>query len=244
MAVAQSGVARGVLSAKAPGYEDSTVTEPEPGARVQVLLKSLTVRQSVTVTADRGLVGVPDQATSIVEVSSAQMMAAPGLALDDRLHQVAGFQLFRRTSSPTANPTTVGVSVRGVGSRAASRTLVESDEVPLNDPFGGWIHWDELPTLAIADVVLERGGSADLYGSSAIGGVIAVEPQRPADGAQPGSPMRVAADILEATENSVDPFARGRRDGLRTGKCVERGARQRDPGSDERDTSVAVPGRS
>lgn len=158
------------------------------------------VQQSVTVTAERGLVGVTDQATSTAVLSREQMLAQPGLSLDDRLRQVAGFQLFRRTSSWTANPTTEGVSLRGLGSTAASRTLVVSDEVPLNDPFGGWIHWDEIPTLAIENVVLERGGAADLYGSSAIGGVIDVEPVS----ADRQGTLRVVADALGATQNSAE----------------------------------------
>ena len=178
----------------------------------------LKAADSVTVNADRGLVGVSDLATSVAVVSSQQMQAAPGLTLDDRLHEVAGFQLFRRTSSWTANPTTEGLSLRGLGSTAASRTLVVSDEVPLNDPFGGWIHWDEIPSLGIAEVKLLRGGAADLYGSRAIGGVVDVVPVR-ADTAglstslrfgrddrsdAEGSGLVVKADAGGATENSAN----------------------------------------
>ena len=107
------------------------------------------------------------------------MHEAPGYTLDDRLRQVAGFQLFRRTSSWVANPTTEGTTLRGLGSTAASRTLVLSDQVPLNDAYGGWIHWSEIPALATRDVELMRGGGSDLYGSSAIGGVIDVVPVVP-----------------------------------------------------------------
>jgi outer membrane receptor protein involved in Fe transport len=138
-----------------------------------------TVQQSITVTADRGLAGITDSAASIAVLSQQQLQQEPGLTLDDHLHQVAGFQLFRRTSSWTANPTSQGLSLRGLGSTAASRTLVVSDQVPLNDPFGGWIHWDEIPTLAIRQVELLRGGAADLYGSSAIGGVVEIVPVAP-----------------------------------------------------------------
>ena len=154
---------------------------------------------SVTVNADRGLVGVSDSATSVAVVTQQQMENAPGLTLDDKLHQVAGFQLFRRTSSWTANPTTEGVSLRGLGSTAASRTLVVSDQVPLNDPFGGWIHWDEIPSLAIDEVKLLRGGAADLYGSSAIGGVIDVVPVVPAEKPR----LQIRADASGASENSA-----------------------------------------
>ena len=200
VAVSAAEYARGVLSAAHSGFAHATVAEPAPGATAHVALQPDTVLSAVTVTADRGLAGIDDEATSVALLDSAQLAAPPALALDDRLHQVAGFQLYRRTSSWTANPTTEGVSLRGLGSTAASRTLVESDEVPLNDPFGGWIHWDEIPELAIRDVQLVRGGAADLYGSSAIGGVIAVDP------VTPGSDDRinVVADALGATENSAD----------------------------------------
>ena len=160
----------------------------------------LNVQQSVTVTADRGLGGVTDTASSIAVLPAQQLEQVPALSLDDRLHQVAGFGLFRRTSSWTANPTTEGVSLRGLGSTAASRTLVVTDQVPLNDPFGGWIHWDEIPTLAIRAVDLVRGGSSDLYGSSAIGGIIEVQP------VTPGRPHTIVfhADTSGATENSAN----------------------------------------
>ena len=165
-------------------------------ARAQTLPSKPAVQQSVTVSADRGLANINDSATSVASLSSLQLQQTPGLTLDDRLHSVAGFTLFRRTGSWTANPTTEGVSLRGLGSTAASRTLVVSDELPLNDPFGGWIHWDEIPALAIDRVNLLRGGAADLYGSSAIGGVIDVVP------AEPHS-LHFAADASGATENST-----------------------------------------
>jgi outer membrane receptor protein involved in Fe transport len=167
--------------------------QPAPGA----------FQQSITVTADRGLANATDSATSIATVTQQQMQQAPGLALDDRLHQVAGFMLFRRTSSWTANPTTEGVSLRGLGSTAASRTLVVSDQVPQNDPFGGWIHWDEIPALAIGEVNLLRGGSSDLYGSSAIGGVIDIVPADLAIAKTASRNMQFAADAAGATENSA-----------------------------------------
>jgi outer membrane receptor protein involved in Fe transport len=155
-----------------------------------------TVQQSITVTADRS--GINDSATSVAVLSQQQMQQAPGLALDDRLHAVAGFQLFRRTSSWTANPTSQGLSLRGLGSTAASRTLVVSDQVPLSDPFGGWVHWNEIPALALDQVHLLRGGSADLYGSSAIGGVVDQVPTLPGT-----HHLHLAADASGATENSA-----------------------------------------
>jgi outer membrane receptor protein involved in Fe transport len=160
---------------------------------------SVFTQESITVTADRGLAGINDSASSVAVLFPEQLQQVPALSLDDRLHQVAGFQLFRRTSSWTANPTTEGVSLRGLGSTAASRTLVVTDQVPLNDPFGGWVHWDEIPTLAIHGVDLVRGGSADLYGSSAIGGVIEVQPVIPT---RPHE-LLLQVDASGATENTA-----------------------------------------
>ena len=90
-----------------------------------------------------------------------------------------GVELFRRSSSLVANPTSQGISMRGLGSTSASRTLVTQDDVPLNDAIGGWIHWEEQPELSIQRIEVVRGGASDLYGSSAIGGVMNLVPARP-----------------------------------------------------------------
>jgi outer membrane receptor protein involved in Fe transport len=157
-----------------------SVTQPVgPGAAVTIVMQPAELREVVEVTATRTPLALDATASSVRRLSLTELAEAPGLGLDDKLRQVAGYQLFRRTSSWVANPTTQGTSLRGLGSTAASRTLVLSDQVPLNDAFGGWIHWNEAPQLAVAGVELMRGGASDLYGSSAIGGVIDVTPVRP-----------------------------------------------------------------
>src|SRR5216683_7466780 len=149
------------------------------GPQLIVVMRVGGAAEEVQVTALRTPLALDASASSVRTMSPEQLREAPGFVLDDRLRQVAGFQLFRRTSSWVSNPTSQGTSLRGLGSTAASRTLVLSDQVPLNDAFGGWIHWNEIPTLAIQDVELMRGGASDLYGSSAIGGVIDVVPVVP-----------------------------------------------------------------
>jgi outer membrane receptor protein involved in Fe transport len=135
--------------------------------------------ESVTVTAYRSPLASGDSPASTRILTAQHLRQAAGISLDDKLRQVPGFELFRRTSSLVANPTTEGVSLRGLGSTAASRSLVVFDEIPIADAFGGWIHWEELPPPAIHSVELVRGGASDLYGSSAIGGVISIVPVRP-----------------------------------------------------------------
>jgi outer membrane receptor protein involved in Fe transport len=128
------------------------------------------VSESITVTATRTETRVADTPSSVVVLSSEDLRNAP--AIDDALRQVAGFTLFRRTGSRVANPTSQGVTLRGVGASGASRALVLDDGIPLNDPFGGWVYWGRVPGLSLERAEVLRGGASDLYGSSAMGGVI------------------------------------------------------------------------
>jgi outer membrane receptor protein involved in Fe transport len=164
------------LQITAPHFEPALVTIDEPGP-VRVLLAH--PMETVEVTAYRSPLATADSPASTRTLSAERLQQAAGISLDDKLRQIPGFELFRRTSSLVANPTTEGVSLRGLGSTAASRSLVVFDEIPIADPFGGWIHWEELPPPAIHSIELVRGGASDLYGSSAIGGVISIVPVRP-----------------------------------------------------------------
>ncbi len=172
------------------------------GGEMTLILQPAEVTEQVEVTAARTPLALDASASSVRTLSSRELTESAGFALDDRLRQVAGFQLFRRTGSWVANPTTEGTSLRGLGSTAPSRTLVLSDQVPLNDAFGGWIHWDEIPQLAVGSVELVRGGASDLYGSSAIGGVIDVIPVVP-------KTRSVAFDLAGATQDTMSLNALG-----------------------------------
>jgi outer membrane receptor protein involved in Fe transport len=160
-----------------PHFEPTSVNLDGPSP-VHVLLEH--PLESVTVTAYRSPLASGDSPASTRILTAQHLRQAAGISLDDKLRQVPGFELFRRTSSLVANPTTEGVSLRGLGSTAASRSLVVFDEIPILDAFGGWFHWEELPPPVIHSVELVRGGASDLYGSSAIGGVISLVPVRPA----------------------------------------------------------------
>ena len=129
--------------------------------------------ESVTVTASRGAAGV-DTAASATIVSSAELLTSAAGALDDALRNTPGFSLFRRSSSRVANPTTQGVTLRGVSGSGASRTLVVADGWALNDPFGSWVYWNRIPLAAVDRVEVVRGATGDLYGADALGGVIQV----------------------------------------------------------------------
>jgi outer membrane receptor protein involved in Fe transport len=130
------------------------------------------VQDTITVTATRTETRVGDTPASVVVLSADDVAATPAATLDDALRQVPGFTLFRRSGSRTANPTSQGVSLRGIGASGASRAVVLEDGVPLNDPFGGWVYWGRVPRASLDRVEVLRGGASDLYGSGAMSGVV------------------------------------------------------------------------
>ncbi len=151
----------------------------ELSANATLHLQRAGVSEQVTVTAYREPLGALQSPVTTRSLSATALGTTAAITLDDQVRQLPGVEMFRRSSSLVANPTSQGISVRGLGSTSASRTLVTQDDVPLNDPIGGWIHWQELPELAIQSAELVRGGASDLYGSSAIGGVLNMITVRP-----------------------------------------------------------------
>ena len=172
----------GILLVRAKGFADVTHDlQSANGTVLRIVLQPATFAESVVVTADRGETRLPSAASATV-ITSAELATSAAGALDDVLRQTPGFTLFRRASSRTANPTTQGVTLRGVFGSGASRTLVLADGVPLNDPFGSWVYWNRVPMAAIDRVEVVRGAAGDLYGADALGGVIQVltiSPSRP-----------------------------------------------------------------
>lgn len=144
------------LLSQTPAPPPLTPPKPEP------VRTSITVIESV----------VTETPANISDVSAQDLERTPGVNVDDRLREVPGFSLFRRTSSTVANPTTQGVSLRGIGSSGASRSLVLWDGVPMNDPFGGWVYWTRFPPEDLQRVEISRGASTSVFGDMAMSGAI------------------------------------------------------------------------
>ena len=161
------------LRAFAPGYAPviKDLTAPIEGV-ILLRLAASRLADSVIVTASRGELPMSRSTQSVVVVGRDQQEMSPSQTVDDMLRKVPGFTLFRRSSSLVANPTSQGVSLRGVGPSGASRSVVLADGVPLTDPFGGWVYWGRVPRISIERVELLRGGASELYGTDALGGVI------------------------------------------------------------------------
>ena len=129
--------------------------------------------ETVVVQAARLPAPAADAAFSIMRVGGDEIALSP--RLDEALKEVPSLSLFRRTSSLAANPTTQGIGLRAIAPSGAGRALVTLDGVPQNDPFGGWVIWSQLPTLAIADAEVVRGAGAGPYGAGALTGTVALD---------------------------------------------------------------------
>jgi outer membrane receptor protein involved in Fe transport len=167
-----------VTAAGFNNYAQGFSLSSDPGEKsevvVNVMMEPARIAESMIVTAARAEIRLIDAPASVSVLDANDVSNAAAQTVDDLLRQVPGFSIFRRSSSIVANPTTQGVSLRGAGASGASRTLVLTDGVPLNDAFGGWVYWDRVPRAGIDRIELVRGGSSDLYGSDALSGVINV----------------------------------------------------------------------
>lgn len=149
---------------------DSTVlTSP-----LEIRMSPAPVTQRIEVSAPVGET-IPATPASQYIISSQTINNSGALEIDDILREAPGFTLFRRSGSLFANPTTQGVSLRGVGASGASRAAVLLDGIPINDPFGGWIYWNQIPRAGVEKIEVTNGGASDMYGGGALGGVINIE---------------------------------------------------------------------
>ncbi len=111
------------------------------------------------------------QAYAVQVIDGATLQDTPG-GLETALEAASGFQMFRRTDSRSANPTSQGAQLRGIGGNASSRALVLLDGVPVADPFAGWIPWPAIRTESLSSVRITTGGGAGAFGAGALTGVI------------------------------------------------------------------------
>ena len=166
------------LTVDSRGFAPFTTSVAPDSKEINVVLRPAAVSQEINVTANRVGTTMSDTAESVEVFSRADLQSVAAESVDQALREVPGFTLFRRSDSRIANPTTQGASLRGVGGSGASRTLTLFDDIPLNDPFGGWVYWGRIPREDISSIEVLRGGGSSLYGSDALSGVVSVWPQR------------------------------------------------------------------
>jgi outer membrane receptor protein involved in Fe transport len=177
--------------------EQTWNSSPPKPVHLDIILVTLSLNQQIVVTGNRTPTLLSDVPSSDIQLTRDDLQATPALTLDDDLRQVPGFSLFRRFSSRVANPTTQGVSLRGLGANGSSRALVLEDGIPLNDPFGGWVYWDRVPAESVASVEISQEGGSSLYGSDALGGVVQFL-------TRPAEPAGISLETSYGNQNTPD----------------------------------------
>lgn len=172
------GITAGKLSVNATGFEPRSVQISATGrGQLTIVLEPASVAVTVTVTRTE-----EDQVNANVAVITIESLGVTAArTADDTLRQLAGFQLFRRSSSRTTNPTAQGANLRGVAGSGASRTAVLFDGLSLNDAFGGWTYWSRVPMIAVEQIEVLQGGGSSFYGSGALSGAVNIVPLKLGD---------------------------------------------------------------
>ena len=178
------GLPAGVYDVRveADGFEPRTVSADlrnQTSASVEVRLELGRVGDAVLVAATRTEQRLGDLPISGTVLRGEEIKESPAVVADDILRQVPTFSLFRRTSSLAAHPTAQGVSLRGIGPSGVSRTLVLLDNIPFNDPFGGWVYWTRVPLTSVDRIEMVDGANSSVYGNYAAGGVINLVTSKP-----------------------------------------------------------------
>ncbi len=139
---------------------------------LKIILEPQTLRDSVTISITRTESRLNETPASVVVLDRETLNATAAQTLDDSLRQIAGFTLFRRSSSKTSNPTTQGANLRGLAGSGASRSAVLLDGLSLNDAFGGWTFWSRVPNIAVEQAEVLRGGASAFYGDQGLSGAV------------------------------------------------------------------------
>jgi vitamin B12 transporter len=125
-----------------------------------------------------------------------ESLELPDGRLENALTRVPGLQQFRRSDARTANPTSQGVTLRGLGGSASSRAVLMLDDVPQADPFGGWVSWPGYDALNLASIRVRKGGGLVGTGPGALAGTIELDSLQNTD--------RISAGAHYGSRNSVD----------------------------------------
>ncbi len=137
-----------------------------------------------------------DAAYDSITIDQSRLIGTASGRIEDALRDVAGLQQFRRTDARSANATSQGATLRGLGGNASSRALLVLDGVPQSDPFGGWVTWPAYTPERLASIRVTRGGGSGGYGSGALAGTIEME--------SIGSNATSSASAAYGSRNSVE----------------------------------------
>ena len=151
------------------------------------------------VVTGRGLADAPgDRAFDVVTIDRDRLEANAADRLESVLADAAGLQQFRRSDARSANPTSQGLTLRGLGGNAASRALLLLDGVPQADPFGGWVAFPAYAADRLGRVRVTRGGGSGFQGPGALAGTVEL------DSATPGQLSPLSGRLSYGSRDSLD----------------------------------------
>ncbi|MFI5367054.1 MAG: TonB-dependent receptor plug domain-containing protein [Candidatus Binatia bacterium] len=155
-------------------------------APAQEQAQSAAVRlEPVVVTATRTGLSQEEPPASVTVLDHEDVQSSADVAVDDILHTIPGFSLYRRSSSivtpPNLDTEAQGVTLRNIGPAGATRVLVMVDGVPLISPFDGQVFWGKVPQESIDHIEVVRGSGASLWGNYAMAGVINIITRKPTE---------------------------------------------------------------
>ncbi len=131
---------------------------------------------SVATRTTRALVTLPVPADLLTR---GEIAATPGRTIESALAAIPGFAQ-TGTDARFTHPHDGSISLGGVGGGiGAAKALVLLDGVPVTNFNGGWVDWSRVPKLLVDRIEVVRGGASALYGTQAIGGVVAIETRVP-----------------------------------------------------------------
>jgi len=107
-----------------------------------------------------------------IEIDQEKVENSASASVEDILRDVAGFSQFRRSDSRSANPSAQGANLRSLGGNATSRTLVLIDNVPISDPFFGYIPYNAISPERLSHIRITRGSGSGAFGAGAVSGTI------------------------------------------------------------------------
>jgi vitamin B12 transporter len=141
------------------------------------------------------------------ETITDQSLRLPSQRMETILRLSPAFSQFRRSDARSANATSQGVTVRGLGGNASSRVLITLDGVPQSDPFGGWVTWPAYNALTIQQVQMRPGGGHAVVGPGALGGLIEMESTSASNGMARDQRHRTQFVIEGGSRGSVEASA-------------------------------------
>ncbi len=168
----ESGETDLILRVEAIGFAAFEKRLDDLETTLAIVLQPQNLREEVAVSVTGTNSRLSETPASVVVLNRQTIEQTAAQTVDDSLRQIAGFTLFRRSSSNTSNPTTQGANLRGISGSGAARTAVLFDGFSLNDAFGGWTYWSRVPKIAVEQAEVLRGGASEIYGDAALSGAV------------------------------------------------------------------------